>query len=92
MTPEIPAHLSKLQAKAADNNGKMDGADLITWTRNRVVHPDKHDQLPDGLAPDCWMVAMWYAELIILKLLGYDGYFRNRLNGEAVERVPWTAD
>lgn len=92
VTPEIPAHLSKLQAKAADNNGKMDGSDLITWTRNRVVHPDKHDQLPDGLAPESWMLAMWYAELIILKLLGYDGYFRNRLNGEAVERVPWAVD
>ena len=92
LTPGIPAHLSKMQAKAADNNGKMDSADLITWTRNRVVHPDKHDQLPDGLAPESWMISMWYAELIILKLLGYDGYFRNRLNGEAVERVPWAAD
>ena len=27
-----------------------DSPKLITWTRNRVVHPDKHDQLPSGLA------------------------------------------
>ena len=58
--------------------------------QNRVVHPDKHDQLPDGLASEAWLVAMYYAELIMLKLLGYDGYYRNRLNNEEVERVPWS--
>ena len=34
---------------------------------------------------------MWYAELTILKLLGYNGYFRNRLKNETVERVPWAS-
>ena len=90
LAPTVPANLPKLQAKAAENNGRMDSADLITWARNRVVHPDKHDQLPDGLASEAWLVAMYYAELIMLKLLGYDGYYRNRLNNEEVERVPWS--
>ena len=90
LAPTVPANLSNLQAKAAENNGRMDCADLITWARNRVVHPDKHDQLPSGLASEAWLVAMYYAELITLKLLGYDGYYRNRLNNEEVERVPWS--
>ena len=90
LAPAVPANLSNLQAKATENNGRMDSADLITWARNRVVHPDKHDQLPSGLASESWLVAMYYAELIILKLLGYDGYYRNRLDNEEVERVPWS--
>ena len=89
LTTEIPAHLPNMLAKVAQSDGKRDSAELIAWTRNRVVHPDKHDQLPDGLVPETWLVAMWYTELLILRLLGYDGYYRNRLNKEAVERVPW---
>ena len=89
LTTEIPAHMTNMHAKAAEVDGRRDSPELITWTRNRVVHPDKHDQLPDGLAAESWKVAMWYTELIILKLLGYDGYYRNKLNSEAVERVPW---
>ena len=85
---QVPRSLQHLRTKASEN-GNWDGPNVITWTRNRVVHPDKHDQLADGLASEAWLVAMWYAELIILKLLGYNGYFRNRLNDEAVERVPW---
>ena len=92
LATDIPSHLPHLVAKAAEHNGKADSAELIAWTRNRVVHPDKHDQLPDGLSPEAWMVAMWYTELTILRLLGYDGYYRNRLNGEEVERVPWATD
>ena len=89
LATEIPAQMTNMLAKVAESDGRPDSAELIAWTRNRVVHPDKHDQLPDGLAPETWMVAMWYTELIVLKLLGYDGYYRNRLNNEAVERVPW---
>ena len=84
----VPASLAKMLGKSKAS-GNWDSANLITWTRNRVVHPDRHGQLIEGLASETWMVAMWYTELIILKLLGYDGYFRNRLNQEAVERVPW---
>ena len=90
LSTDMSANLPKMVAKAMETNGKSDSAELVTWTRNRVVHPDKHDQLPDGLSSEAWMVAMWYTELSILRLLGYDGYFRNRLNAEAVERVPWT--
>ena len=91
LTAEVPAHMPNMLAKAAENDDRWDSAELIAWTRNRVVHPDKHDQLPNGLAQEVWMVAMQYTELIVLKLFGYDGYYRNRLNEEAVERVPWAA-
>ena len=89
---DTPASFPNMTARATEKNGKEDNAELIAWTRNRVVHPDKHDQLPDGLSSEAWMVAMWYTELTILKLLGYSGYYRNRLNAETVERVPWASD
>ena len=85
---EVPGSLQKLRAKANDND-QWNSANVIAWTRNRVVHPDKHDQLTDGLSAEAWLLAMWFTELMILKVLGYDGYFRNRLSDEAVERVPW---
>ena len=88
-TTAVPAHMLSMLAKAAESDGKPDSAELIAWTRNMVVHPDKHDQLPEDLAPETCMVAMWYTELIVLKLLGYDGYYRNRLNDGAIELVPW---
>ena len=78
-----------MAAKAAENNRKKDNAESIARVRTRVVHPDKHVQLPDGLGPLAWMVAMSYTELTIMKLLGYDGHYRNRLNAETVEHVPW---
>ena len=87
---EVPRSLPALVGKAA-GSGTWDSASLITWTRNRVVHPDKHDQLTDGLAAEAWLLAMWYTEMIALRLLDYDGYFRNRLNSECVDRVPWCA-
>ena len=68
---------------------KDDNPTLITWTRNRVVHPDKHDQLRGDLAPKVGQLALWYVELLLLKLLDYDGYYRNKLDGGKIERVPW---
>ena len=68
---------------------KDDNPKLITWTRNRVVHPDKHDQLSGGLARKVGLLALWYVELLLLRLLDYDGYYRNKLDGERIEPVPW---
>ena len=89
LSTEIPGHMSKMLSRAAQSNGNVDTAELISWTRNRVVHPDKHDQLADGMAAESCVVAIWYTELVMLELLGYEGYYRNRLNKEVVERVPW---
>ena len=66
-----------------------DNPKFITWTRNRVVHPDKQDQLSGGLAAKVGLVAQWYVELLLLKLLDYDGYYRNKLDGQKIEPVPW---
>ena len=86
---EIPAFLCQLTQKAKQGGGNWDGPQIVTWVRNRVVHPDRRDQLDDEIASESWLLAMWYTELVILKLLDYNGYFRNRLDSEEIKRVPW---
>ncbi len=88
ISTEVPASLHKLAQKAGD---KYDGPQVVTWVRNRIVHPDRRDQLTDGIAEEARTLAMWYVELALLKLLGYDGYFRDRLDGRRIKRMPWAA-
>jgi len=42
---------------------------------------------------EAWYLALWYVELALLKLLGYDGQYNNRLNLDGWEgeyaSVPW---
>ena len=90
ITTEIPGALLKLMQKAESSN--WDGPQVVTWVRNRVVHPDRRDQLVDGIAAEAWLMAMWYTELVILKLLGYDGYYRDRLDDGKIKRVPWVTE
>lgn len=89
ISTEIPSSLPKLSRKAA--SGNWDGPQTVVWVRNRVVHPDRREQLVDGLSAESLHLAMWYAELVVLRLLGYDGYFRDRLDSGAIKRVPWVA-
>ena len=87
---ETPVALSRLRQKAVSSN--WDCPQVVTWVRNRVVHPDRRDQLVDGIADEAWLMAMWYTELVMLKLLGYDGYYRDRLDDGEIKRVPWVAE
>ena len=88
ISTDIPASLPKLAQQAG---GQSDGPQMVTWVRNRVVHPDRRGQLTDGIAEEARTLAMWYVELTLLKLLGYDGYFRDRLDGRRIKRMPWAA-
>ena len=85
-----PDALPELSQKARSSN--WDGPQVIVWVRNRVVHPDRRDQLTDGIATESLRLALWYTELVILKLFGYDGYFRDRLDSGESKRVPWATE
>ena len=91
LSTEVPASLPKLRQKVQGRDN-WDGPQIVTWARNRVVHPDRRAQMGDGIAAESWLLAMWYTELIILKLLDYDGYFRDRLDNEEIKRVPWATE
>jgi hypothetical protein len=90
----IPEALPALAAFA----GERDGPWVITDMRNSVVHP-RHRQsvfeAPRQARREAWSLAMWYLELAILGLLGFQGNYLNRLSARAewdVERPPWVSD
>lgn len=74
---------------------------LITF-RNAMVHPDRREKEKKRNTftdDDSWTIVnlgLWYIELCILSILGYDGKYRNRLQmirddsvAEKIEKVPW---
>ena len=86
----VPGTLPKLLQKATSSN--WDGPQVVVWVRNRVVHPDRREQLVDGMPAEALHLALWYTELVVLKMLGYDGYFRDSLDAGKVKRVSWAAE
>ncbi|MEU2592870.1 hypothetical protein ABZ649_26850 [Streptomyces albidoflavus] len=98
---DINPHLLPAAAQYAsdvkrDENKDIDGADIVTWVRNRLVHPQESQEPVyrlDGLTRDAWLLARRYLVLLILNSLGYNGSYRNltRIRGWVgdVAEVPW---
>jgi hypothetical protein len=89
---EIPTSLIGLKDGQQKGYWK-DGPEAIARIRNELVHP--RNKLPlkmSAVVADAWNLSQWYAELLFLRLAGYDGQYSNRLKvrwvGE-VENVPW---
>lgn len=87
---EIPTSLTMLHS-AAKQNKWVDAPHAITAVRNSLVHPDTTKPLFDCCF-EAWKLSLWYLELSILALCGYDGTFQNRFSETYewhVEQVPW---
>lgn len=69
----------------------IDGPHAVTDLRNVVVHPTRRrGELGQRALPwfDAARLSLWYVELIVLRLLGYEGRYMNRMTFTE-ERVPW---
>jgi hypothetical protein len=92
--PNFPTkltYLTKLEGKL------QDCPDAITVVRNAIIH--SHEQkrkdlrkIEDVAKAQALYVAIWYIELVMLKVLEYDGFYRNRVanNPSELELVPWS--
>jgi hypothetical protein len=84
--------LSGLEAGLQANCWK-DGPEAIVLIRNELVHPERQLPIKIGtVIAEAWNLSQWYAELMILRLSGYDGPYSNRLKRNwvgQVESVPW---
>jgi hypothetical protein len=76
----------------------FDGAEVLAWTRNQLVHPKPGKQRAyqyPGLLSEAWLLLRHYLVLLILHSLGYQGSYRDlrALQGMASTTVPvpWTA-
>lgn len=69
----------------------MDAPHAITDIRNSLVHPVSKKKVRDCYV-DAWKLSLWYLELSVLALCGYDGTYTSRLTAKYVtesETVPW---
>jgi len=90
---EVPSNLSTLQELSRQFNW-LDAPHAFTEVRNSLVHPEhKSRGKTDKAIFEAWNLGLWYLEMSILRLCGYEGTYSNRLHlgkwiGE-VEEVPW---
>ncbi|WP_370327205.1 hypothetical protein [Euzebya sp.] len=98
--PVLNASLHDLRDWATDGAG---GPEAIVQVRNRILHPAqkakwlRDPQWPPGaVVVDAWHLAVEYAELVLLRLLGFNGKYGTRLGPRRAERdlkpVPWAPE
>jgi hypothetical protein len=94
----IPDHFTALAARRSRiSQASWAAPEVLFNVRNALVHPPKRLDEPEWPSSDelveSWQLATWYLELVLLRLLEYDGDYwsRLRLNRSAneVEPVPW---
>jgi len=74
----------------------LDGADVVTQIRNRMLHPKETQEKVyglDGLTMEVWLLVRHYLVLLILHSLGYRSSYRNLTTIQGwvgdVAIVPW---
>ena len=86
---EIP--FSAVEMAAARNNNWVDGPHALTQIRNSLVHGGRNRA---SWSPDCyietWSLGVWFLEMVILAVCGYEGKYCNRMARRVVD-VPWVS-
>jgi hypothetical protein len=91
----FPVIATFVAAERAQYGAVLDGPDVVTQIRNRLVHPKAEQERVyrlDGLVAEVWLLARHYLVLLILHSLGYQGSYQDlrKLRGFAdVDKVPW---
>lgn len=88
----IPSSLHEMH-RAANTMKWKDGPHAYSDIRNSLVHPDsKNRQERFKCITDGWRLGLWYLELSLLAVCGYNGSYGSRITrhiyGE-VSYVPW---
>lgn len=89
---KLPKQLDKLHSYSLPKSWQT-GPKAIVELRNEIVHPDR-ESVPDShVCFDALQLALWYLEMVILRLSNYNGVYSNRLVRPkwrgVVEKVPF---
>ena len=85
---DIPNGAIHLQAAASGRNWK-DAPQALTEIRNKLVHGGaRKANLSEDCYRDAHSLAMWFLEMVLLRLFRYDGVHWNRSDRRR-EPVPW---
>lgn len=91
---EIPDHTPVLQKLAYSRNWE-DAPHALTDIRNALVHPNRTEdgRFNANVYFEAWNLWLWYLEMAILAICGYNNTYENRLDTNAwvgeVNEVPW---
>jgi len=93
---EIPEHLPDTLSdfcKYSNGNNWQSGPQAVIELRNEIVHPDRSGTPGPYVSFGALQLALWYIEMMLLRLAGYEGEYSNRLKlsrwkGD-VEMLPW---
>ena len=74
------------------------GPHAIVAIRNDLIHPkEKFSSVSDYAHHEAWNLGQWYIEMILLRMLDYQGSYVNRLAGwydqeQVIVPVPWAQE
>lgn len=92
----LPAAAAFISDATQHQNNVRDGADLVPYIRNRLVHPEGgQEKVYDTprLVVNVWLLTRHYLVLLILNSLGYCGQYRDLVDvsgyASATETVYW---
>lgn len=96
---EVPDKFSNLKKFLVNNknNNEEDAVDAVVLYRNAIVHGDyekrvKLQSFTSAFKGEAKHLSIWYLELCILYVLGYNGRYNNRTTAKYIsdsEEVPW---
>jgi hypothetical protein len=95
---DIPQTMPELQKLANQLQPKWEDApQALTEIRNSLVHPiHKHrDKFNDNVYFETWKLSLWYLELGILAVCGYNDVYCSRIQNTPfarLDKVPWSTE
>lgn len=85
---DIPSSAAEMAA-AGESRVWVDGPQGLTEIRNALVHGGrKRSNWSVNCYFEAWKLGVWYVEMVLLAVCGYEGTHWNR-NNRQVEVVPW---
>lgn len=98
--PNSLTHLDQAVRDSKQNLNWEDSPQSLTEIRNSIVHsgkPAKRQRifnLPVEVKAEIYQLGLWYLELVLLYIFGYQGDYFNRIAGKklypgCIESVPW---
>lgn len=95
--PDLLPVTARHAAQVKQSQGwNLDGADMVTWTRNQLVHPEGTQEQVyrlNGLVAEVELLTRHYLALLILNSLSYQGSYRDLRSRRGwvgdVAKVPW---
>jgi hypothetical protein len=94
---EIPSDLPRYCEALQDIKTWKHGPHAIVEVRNNLVHRKENKELTNisnDAIHEAWNLGQWNVEMILLRMLEYQGFYVNRLAGwheadRKIQRVPW---